>query len=228
MCDSDRMKLLSSFSLQLQHLLCCVRAFLSCSLHFMIYITFQVHYRNRNELYPLCFFMQIDSWEIWNSFRLLCEHHSRLSIALDIQWVEQTWDIFFIRIWLNFRVTFKGFCARISFVILILFFIFLMARNSLPSANSLGRWFGESVRAALVNTDVNICWGVFYIIKVYFLLLVSLPWFVTVRLPICQSFLTNTRGYPCLSKRHQKLITECFNHSIQVFMKKLLRAFLCS
>lgn len=82
----------------------------------------------------------IDSWEIWNSFRLLCEHHSRLSIALDIQ-------------------------------------------NSLPSANSLGRWFGESVRAALVNTD---------------------------------SFLTNTRGYPCLSKRHQKLLTECFNHSIQI------------
>ncbi|KAM0992931.1 hypothetical protein ACFX2A_008784 [Malus domestica] len=24
-----------------------------------------------------------DSWEIWNSFRLLCEHHSHLSVALD-------------------------------------------------------------------------------------------------------------------------------------------------
>ncbi|KAF3446026.1 hypothetical protein FNV43_RR11204 [Rhamnella rubrinervis] len=52
----------------------------------------------------------IDSWEVWNSFRLLCEHHSHLSVALDIQ-------------------------------------------SSLPSANSLGRWFGESVRAAIINTD---------------------------------------------------------------------------
>ncbi|XP_062117161.1 protein arginine N-methyltransferase 1.5 [Humulus lupulus] len=82
----------------------------------------------------------IDSWEIWNSFRLLCEHHSRLSVALDVM-------------------------------------------SSLPSLNSLGRWFGESVRAAIVNTD---------------------------------SFLTNTRGYPCLSKRHQRLITGFFNHSVQV------------
>ncbi|PON72987.1 Protein arginine N-methyltransferase PRMT [Parasponia andersonii] len=84
----------------------------------------------------------IDSWEIWNSFRLLCEHHSRLSIALDVM-------------------------------------------SSLPSENSLGRWLGEPVRAAIVNTD---------------------------------SFLTNTRGYPCLSKRHQKLITGFFNHSIQVII----------
>ncbi|POO03787.1 Protein arginine N-methyltransferase PRMT [Trema orientale] len=84
----------------------------------------------------------IDSWEIWNSFQLLCEHHSRLSIALDVM-------------------------------------------SSLPSENSLGRWFGEPVRAAIVNTD---------------------------------SFLTNTRGYPCLSKRHQKLITGFFNHSIQVII----------
>ncbi|CAK7354396.1 unnamed protein product [Dovyalis caffra] len=30
------------------------------------------------------------------------------------------------------------------------------------------------------------------------------------------SFLTNGRGYPCLSKRHQKLITRFFNHSIQI------------
>ncbi|KAF4403504.1 hypothetical protein G4B88_008150 [Cannabis sativa] len=82
----------------------------------------------------------IDSWEIWNSFRLLCEHHSRLSVALDVM-------------------------------------------SSLPSPNSLGRWFGESVRAAIVNTD---------------------------------SFLTNTRGYPCLSKRHQNLITGFFNHAVQV------------
>uniref|UniRef100_A0A6M2EL43 Protein arginine N-methyltransferase n=1 Tax=Populus davidiana TaxID=266767 RepID=A0A6M2EL43_9ROSI len=82
----------------------------------------------------------IDSWELWNSFRLLCEHHGQLSIALDIL-------------------------------------------SSLPSVNSLGRWFGETVAAAIIHTD---------------------------------SFLTNGRGYPCLSKRHQKLITGFFNHSIQI------------
>ncbi|GAU28199.1 hypothetical protein TSUD_313580 [Trifolium subterraneum] len=62
------------------------------------------------------------------------------------------------------------------------------ARNmpsTLPSASSLGRWFGESVRAAIVNTD---------------------------------SFLTNGRGYPCLSKRHQMLITRFFNHNIQIII----------
>ncbi|KAJ1420140.1 S-adenosyl-L-methionine-dependent methyltransferase [Sesbania bispinosa] len=84
----------------------------------------------------------VDSWETWNSFRLLCEHHSQLSVALDIL-------------------------------------------STLPSANSLGRWFGESVRAAILNTD---------------------------------SFLTNARGYPCLSKRHQRLITGFFNHSIQIII----------
>ncbi|XP_050218406.1 protein arginine N-methyltransferase 1.5 isoform X2 [Mercurialis annua] len=82
----------------------------------------------------------IDSWEQWNAFRMLCEHHSQLAVALDVL-------------------------------------------GSLPSANSLGRWFGESVRAAIVNTD---------------------------------AFLTNTRGYPCLSKRHQKLITGFLNHSVQI------------
>ncbi|KAH9759946.1 protein arginine N-methyltransferase 1.5 [Citrus sinensis] len=81
-----------------------------------------------------------DSWELWNSFRLLCEHHSQLSVALDVL-------------------------------------------SSLPSANSLGRWFGEPVRAAIIHTD---------------------------------SFLTNARGYPCLSRHHQKLITGFLNHSIQV------------
>ncbi|XP_054788673.1 protein arginine N-methyltransferase 1.5 isoform X2 [Prosopis cineraria] len=84
----------------------------------------------------------IDSWETWNSFRLLCEHHSQLSIALDIV-------------------------------------------STLPSANSLGRWFGEPVRAAILNTDC---------------------------------FLTNARGYPCLSKRHQMLITRFLNHSIQIII----------
>uniref|UniRef100_A0A2N9ERZ7 Protein arginine N-methyltransferase n=1 Tax=Fagus sylvatica TaxID=28930 RepID=A0A2N9ERZ7_FAGSY len=80
-----------------------------------------------------------DSWELWNSFRMLCEHHSQLSVALDVL-------------------------------------------SSLPSPNSRARWFGESVRAAIINTN---------------------------------SFLTNALGYPCLSKRHQKLIAGFFNHSIQ-------------
>jgi protein arginine N-methyltransferase 5 len=83
---------------------------------------------------------QVDSWETWNCYRLLCEHHSQLSIALDVL-------------------------------------------SSLPSANSLGRWFGEPVRAAIIHTN---------------------------------SFLTNARGYPCLSKRHQRLMTAFFNHSIQI------------
>ncbi|XP_073010160.1 protein arginine N-methyltransferase 5 isoform X1 [Typha latifolia] len=81
-----------------------------------------------------------DSWESWNSFRLLCEHHTQLCVALEIL-------------------------------------------SSLPSVSSLGRWFGEPVRAAILQTN---------------------------------SFLTNARGYPCLSKRHQKLISGFFNHSIQI------------
>ncbi|KNA06780.1 hypothetical protein SOVF_177920 isoform A [Spinacia oleracea] len=82
----------------------------------------------------------IDSWETWNSFRLLCEHNSQLSVALDVL-------------------------------------------GSLPSTNSLGRWIGEPVRAAIIHTN---------------------------------SFLSNARGHPCLSKRHQKLLTQFFNHSVQV------------
>ncbi|KAK8523079.1 hypothetical protein V6N13_113053 [Hibiscus sabdariffa] len=84
----------------------------------------------------------MDSWELWNSFRLICEHHSQLSVALDIL-------------------------------------------STLPSVNSIGRWFGEPVRVAIIHTD---------------------------------SFLTNARGYPCLSKSHQKLITGFFNHSVQVII----------
>lgn len=52
----------------------------------------------------------VDSWELWNSFRLLCEHHSQLSVALDIL-------------------------------------------SSLPSASSVARWFGEPIRAAIINTN---------------------------------------------------------------------------
>ncbi|PHT95895.1 Protein arginine N-methyltransferase 5 [Capsicum annuum] len=83
-----------------------------------------------------------DSWEMWNSFRTLSEHHSQLSVALDVL-------------------------------------------SSLPSVNSLARWFGEPVRAAIINSN---------------------------------SFLTNARGYPCLSKRHQNLVTQFFNHSIQIVL----------
>lgn len=53
---------------------------------------------------------KVDSWELWNSFRLLCEHHSQLSVALDIL-------------------------------------------SSLPSASSVARWFGEPIRAAIINTN---------------------------------------------------------------------------
>ncbi|KAL6544219.1 Protein arginine N-methyltransferase 5 [Orobanche gracilis] len=83
---------------------------------------------------------QIDSWELWNSFRLICEHHTQLSVALDIL-------------------------------------------SALPSASSVARWFGEPVRAAIINTN---------------------------------SFLTNARDYPCLSKRHQRLTTAFFDHSVQI------------
>ncbi|XP_020527079.1 protein arginine N-methyltransferase 5 isoform X2 [Amborella trichopoda] len=89
----------------------------------------------------------IDAWEMWNTFRLLCEHHCQLSLALDIL-------------------------------------------SSLPSANSLGRWFGEPVRAAIVHTN---------------------------------SFLTNAKGFPCLSKPHQKLMTGFFNHSVQIILSGKLQ-----
>lgn len=31
---------------------------------------------------------QVDSWELWNTFRLLCGHHNQLFIALDVLWVK--------------------------------------------------------------------------------------------------------------------------------------------
>ncbi|XP_071730514.1 protein arginine N-methyltransferase 1.5-like [Rutidosis leptorrhynchoides] len=83
-----------------------------------------------------------DSWELWNSFHVLCERHSQLSIAVDVL-------------------------------------------SSLPSVNSLARWFGEPVKAAFVHTD---------------------------------SFLTNARGYPCLSRHHQKLLSLFFYYSIQIVL----------
>lgn len=81
-----------------------------------------------------------DSWEWWNMFRTLCDHHSHLSVALDIT-------------------------------------------ASLPSAASLKRWLGEPVKAAIIHTN---------------------------------AFLTNKKGYPCLSKRHQNLLATLFDHSVQI------------
>ncbi|KAJ1385251.1 PRMT5, TIM barrel domain, partial [Sesbania bispinosa] len=92
----------------------------------------------------------VDSWETWNSFRLHCDHHSQLSIVLDI-----------------LRV--------------------------LPPENSQKRWYGEPVAAAILDSDL---------------------------------FLTKSRARittKYLSKRHQKLITDFFDYSIQIIIsaKKL-------
>lgn len=81
-----------------------------------------------------------DSWEWWNMFLMLCEHHSHLSVALDIT-------------------------------------------ASLPSPASVKRWLGEPVKAAILHTS---------------------------------AFLTNKKGYPCLSKRHQNLLATFFDHSVQI------------
>lgn len=45
---------------------------------------------------------------------------------------------------------------------------------------------------------------------------------------IYQSFLTNAKGYPCLSKRHQKLMSGFFNHSIQVICALQFSFLYCS
>ncbi|BBN09504.1 type II protein arginine methyltransferase [Marchantia polymorpha subsp. ruderalis] len=81
-----------------------------------------------------------DTWEWWNMFRTLCEHHSQLSVALDIT-------------------------------------------AELPAPNAIKRWIGEPLRAAILHTS---------------------------------AFLTNKRGYPCLSKQHQNLITTLFTHNVQI------------
>lgn len=87
-------------------------------------------------------------------------------------------------------------------------------------ANSLGRWFGEPVRAALIHTHVctlmDFTSYLFYI-SVLIVSCVDLDSHTCVML-ICQSFLINARGYPCLSKRHQNLLTGFFNHSVQVLI----------
>eukprot|EP00252_Welwitschia_mirabilis_P023148 TRINITY_DN6476_c0_g1_i2.p1 TRINITY_DN6476_c0_g1~~TRINITY_DN6476_c0_g1_i2.p1 ORF type:complete len:665 (-),score=128.63 TRINITY_DN6476_c0_g1_i2:370-2364(-) len=93
----------------------------------------------RDELSPK---QNHDSWELWNTFRLLCDHHSQLSLALDIL-------------------------------------------NSLPYPHLVDRWVGEPVRVAIIQTN---------------------------------AFLTNARGFPCLAKRHQNLVTTFFDHSVQVII----------
>lgn len=45
-----------------------------------------------NQAFKL-FDFQVDFWETWNSFRLLCDHHSQLLIVLDILWVHQNWQL---------------------------------------------------------------------------------------------------------------------------------------
>ena len=101
-------------------------------------------------VYLFIYATQVDSWELWNSFRMLCEHHSQLSIALDVLWVKSLWSVVFLSSY------FSGCWTRLPVFVLSIYFICLFIRSSLPSANSLGRWFGESVRAAIINTDVII------------------------------------------------------------------------
>lgn len=167
----------------------------------------------------------MDSWELWNSFRLICEHHSQLCLVLDILWVTMIGFIFII--WPDLWVKTNSFSND-----------WFYSRSTLPSANSIGRWFGEPVRAAIIHTDVSMPWGSIYCyflfrrakfqphhpirLKLFFrfyLVLVQIipcfPGFLMYYL--FQSFLKNARGYPCLSKRHQKLITGFFNHSVQVW-----------
>lgn len=87
--------------------------------------------------------MQNDSWELWNSFRLLCEHDSKLSVALDVLWVER--NSWFVFVNVDPNLFFPS--ANIT--------PFPLSRSTLPSETSLGRWMGESVRAAIVSTDVS-------------------------------------------------------------------------
>eukprot|EP00850_Spirogloea_muscicola_P017646 SM000154S01381 [mRNA] locus=s154:56254:62451:- [translate_table: standard] len=99
-----------------------------------------------------------DPWEWWHAFCTLCEHHSQLSVALDIT-------------------------------------------ASLPSPSALQRWLGEPVRAAILHTSVSHAVGIANLMT---------------RFAQVQAFLTNKRGFPCLSKRHQALVATLFEHSIQV------------
>ncbi|KAG9296063.1 hypothetical protein G9A89_011915 [Geosiphon pyriformis] len=70
------------------------------------------------------------SWERWNRFRTLCEHHGKLCIALELT-------------------------------------------ADLPEDYLLERWYGEPVKSVIVPTHI---------------------------------FLTNAKGYPVLSKRHQTFV----------------------
>ncbi|KAK7320728.1 hypothetical protein VNO77_30465 [Canavalia gladiata] len=93
---------------------------------------------------------RVDSWKTWNSFRLLCDHHSQLKIALDI-----------IRV--------------------------------LPSDNSQKRWYGEPVAAVIIDSDI----------------------FNTKSKSRGHGNVTVTMS---LSKRQRKLITDIFDHSIQIII----------
>lgn len=62
----------------------------------------------------------------------------------------------------NWRFVGAQICGGLFWILELLFFLwcwnwhFLTVRSTLPSPNALGRWFGESVRAAIFSTDVII------------------------------------------------------------------------
>lgn len=55
----------------------------------------------------------------------------------------------------------------------------------LPTAEEIQRWLGESVKAAILPTDI---------------------------------FLTNRKGFPTLSQRHQKLMAQLFQHNVHFYL----------
>ncbi|RHZ83026.1 hypothetical protein Glove_100g30 [Diversispora epigaea] len=76
------------------------------------------------------------TWERWNKFRVLCEHNSKLSIALEIS-------------------------------------------AQLPDDKDLERWFAEPIKAIILPTSI---------------------------------FLTNAKGYPVLSKKHQTFVRKMIKY----------------
>lgn len=94
---------------------------------------------------------------MWNSFRTLGEHHSQLSVALDVLYVYKFVKCSYFK--------FNGFLmisegnSLLRFIVVIiseyLHAVYLLRRSSLPSLSSLARWFGEPVRAAIINSNVR-------------------------------------------------------------------------
>ena len=80
------------------------------------------------------------SWEVWNSFRLMCNMHNRVGVALEVG-------------------------------------------ADLPDPIEIEQWLGEPVKILLLPASI---------------------------------FLTNKKGYPVLSKAHQKLLIDFFKLNIQI------------